>query len=60
MLLALFREYRSLLEGQLSHDSATNLRTVIEAQLKKGQRFPTSVEVPLSSESQNILRHAYE
>jgi ClpA/ClpB-like protein len=60
MLLGLLKEYPSLLEGQLSHDSVANLRTVIEPHLKKGQRFPTSVEVPLSKESQNVLWHAYE
>jgi hypothetical protein len=32
---------------------------VLEPQLKKGQRIATSVEVPLSDESKNVLRHAY-
>jgi hypothetical protein len=60
MLLGLLRECRSLLEKQLSHDSVNNLSQVIESQLQRGQRFATSVEVPLSDKSKHVLGHAYE
>jgi ATP-dependent Clp protease ATP-binding subunit ClpC len=53
LLLGLLKEYPSLLEKQLPHDSVTNLRTGIEPELKKRQRFATSVEVPLSNTDQS-------
>jgi len=59
MLLGLLKEYPSLLEGHLAHDSVTNLRLAVEPQLKRGQRFATSVEVPLSDESKHVLGYAY-
>jgi hypothetical protein len=58
MLLGLLRERPSLLAGRLSLDPVTNLRLEIEPQLKKGQRFTTSVEVPLSEGSKHVLQHA--
>jgi len=58
MLLGLLREYPSLLAGQLSYDPVPNLRLEIEPHLKKGGRFNTSVEVPLSEESKHVLQHA--
>jgi hypothetical protein len=59
MLLGLLKEYPLLLEGQLARDSVTNLRLVIEPQLKRGQRIATSVEMPLSDESKHVLGCAY-
>ena len=58
VLLGLLRERPSLLEGRLSLDLGTNLRLEIEPQLKRGPRFTTSVEVPLSEESKHVLGHA--
>ncbi len=58
MLLGLLRERPSLLQGRLSVDPVTKLRPEIEPQLKKGPRFTTSVEVPLSEESKQALGNA--
>jgi ClpA/ClpB-like protein len=58
MLLGLLRERPSLLEGRLSLNPVTNLRPEIEPQLRRGPRFTTSVEVPLSEESKHVLGHA--
>jgi len=61
LLLGLFREDKRLARTVLQDpDAAESIRKEIEAQIARGERISTSVEMPLSLESKRVLRYAAE
>lgn len=61
LLLGLFREDRGLIAGFLPANVSTEMiRQQVEASLTKGERIPTSVEIPLSRMSERVLEYAQE
>lgn len=61
LLLGLFREDHPLSRKLLNNKGgAQSLRDEIESQVTRGERFSTSVEVPLSAECKHILNMAVE
>lgn len=62
LLLGFLRESKALSAKLFSGPSFTvdNIRKEIERHTAVGKKFPTSVDLPLSKECQNILRHASE
>jgi ATP-dependent Clp protease ATP-binding subunit ClpC len=60
LLLGVLREDRGLLASLPGRfDAVDDIRTEIESGLTQGERIPTSVEMPLSAESEKApeLRH---
>jgi len=61
LLLGLLREDRTLAKGFLGGVNAEEgIRAEIEKHITPGEQFPTSVEVPLTSESKKVLTLAAE
>ncbi|MEK6281519.1 MAG: Clp protease N-terminal domain-containing protein [Acidobacteriota bacterium] len=61
LLLGLFREDRALIAGFLPDNVSTEMiRQQVEASLTKGERIPTSIEIPLSRMSELVLEYAQE
>jgi Clp amino terminal domain, pathogenicity island component len=60
ILLGLLREDRALMHRVGLIQSGTAIRDDIEKVIKRGERIPTSVELPLSTESKKILNIAGE
>jgi ATP-dependent Clp protease ATP-binding subunit ClpC len=61
LLLGLLREDQALLSRFLpAHTSPETIRQQIEGRTTRGEKIPTSVEVPLSSESKDVLAYAVE
>src|SRR4051812_39168260 len=62
LLLGISREDKSLLKQLLPNrnGSIDMMRSQIHARLAKGERIPTSVELPLAPESKRVLHLAHE
>ena len=61
LLLGLLREDKALISRFLPEGVSTDLlRTQIEAEIIKGEKISTAVEVPLSAESKEVLKYAAE
>jgi uncharacterized protein YbbC (DUF1343 family) len=62
LLLGISREEKSLLKQLLPNGdgSIDMMRSQIQARLAKGERIPTSVEMPLAAESKRVLHYAHE
>ena len=61
LLLGLFREDKALIARFLPAQVSTELiRQQLEASLTKGEKIPTSVEIPLSRMSKRVLEYAQE
>ncbi len=61
ILLGLLREDYAMLRQFLGPNYvATQIRAEVEKVIKRGKRFPTNVEVPLTAESRNLLHLATE
>src|SRR5213078_3848789 len=61
LLLGLLREDRAVAKGILDKVNAEEeIRAEIEKHITPGERFPASVEVPLTSESRKVLTLAAE
>jgi uncharacterized protein (TIGR02246 family) len=58
MLLGLLREDKKGLLALRQIRSTESIRAEIESQLPRRERFPTSVEIPLSVQCKNILHYA--
>jgi uncharacterized protein (TIGR02246 family) len=61
LLLGLTRENFPLMSDLIGYGiSVDGIREEIEKHVQRGERFSTSVEVPLSAESKRVLNHAAE
>lgn len=61
LLLGLLREDKSLVTRfLLANASIEAIREQVESNMTKGERISTSVEIPLSRMSEDVLEHAHE
>jgi ATP-dependent Clp protease ATP-binding subunit ClpC len=61
LLLGLLREDKALISSFLPEGvSADLLRSQIEAEIIRGEKISTAVEVPLSAQSKEVLKYAAE
>ena len=61
LLLGLVREDKALLSRFFPDDfSIEGLREQVEARMYKAEKISTSIEIPLSEESKNVLKYAVE
>jgi ATP-dependent Clp protease ATP-binding subunit ClpC len=61
LLLGLFREDKAFIARFLPAQVSTEMiRQQVEASLTKGEKIPTSVEIPLSRMSKRVLEYAQE
>jgi ATP-dependent Clp protease ATP-binding subunit ClpC len=61
LLLGLLHEDKSLLSRFLPAEVPIEaLRAQIESRISKGEKIPTSIEIPLSEESKSVLKYAAE
>src|SRR4030095_7832749 len=61
LLLGLLREEKSILSRFFpAHPSVHVIRKQIERRVVRREKIPTSLEVPLSVESKNVLRYGAE